>query len=225
MQVTQQAEWDQILAGEFQKPYWFELQKFLESERQTKTILPPPEEVFTAFQLTPFSQVRVLLLGQDPYPTFGHAHGLCFSVKPEVNLPASLKNIYKELHSDLGIPPAKTGYLIRWAQQGVLMLNTVLTVQEGQPNSHRGYGWETFTDAVIQALVAREKPCVFLLWGNDARKKKSLLDLSRHVVIESAHPSPLSARNGFFGSRPFSKINQALARLGLTEIDWRVESC
>lgn len=221
--MTNNPEWDAVLAAEFKKPYWTELQNFVDTERRTKTIFPPEGEVYTAFQLTPFSQVRVFLLGQDPYPTAGHAHGLSFSLKEGTKLPASLKNIYKELESDLGIPQAKTGNLTRWAEQGVLMLNAVLTVEEGNANSHRGKGWEQFTDAAIKAVAARDVPCVFLLWGSDARKKKPLIDESRHVVIESAHPSPLSARNGFFGSKPFSKINEALASLGLPQIDWRIE--
>jgi uracil-DNA glycosylase len=214
------ASWKHVLADEFTKPYWAELQEFVAQERQHHTVYPPEDEVYTAFQLTPFEDVHVFLLGQDPYPGPNQAHGLCFSVKPGVPLPGSLRNIYKELHDDLGIPPAKTGYLVPWAEQGMLMLNAVLTVRAGQPNSHKGKGWEHFTDAAIRAVGHKDDPVVFVLWGAYAQKKIKLIDTDRHTIIQSAHPSPLSAANGFFGSRPFSKINAALKKHGHEPIDW-----
>jgi uracil-DNA glycosylase len=216
------ADWQTILNGEFNKPYWKALQDFVAKERTEHEIFPPSDEVFTAFHLTPYAQVRVLILGQDPYPGEGQAHGLSFSVKPDISIPASLKNIYKELHSDLGIPPAKTGYLVPWAKQGVFMINAVMTVRAGLPNSHKNQGWETFTDAVISAVNAKPEPVIFLLWGAYAQKKMKLIDTTRHAVIQSAHPSPLSAKNGFFGSKPFSAINQQLGVWNLSAIDWKV---
>lgn len=214
------ASWLQVLAGEFAKPYWVELQAFVAKEREEYTIFPPADDVFTAFKLTPYDGVRVFLLGQDPYPGDGQAHGLCFSVKPDVGIPASLRNMYKELQDDLGLPPAKTGYLAKWAAQGMLMLNAVLTVRAGQPNSHKGKGWETFTDAVIRAVNDKPDPVVFVLWGAYAQKKGKLIDATRHTIIQSAHPSPLSASSGFFGSKPFSKINAALAKNGFPAMEW-----
>jgi uracil-DNA glycosylase len=217
------ASWQQALADQFTQPYWAELQKFVAAERDAFTIFPPEDEIYTAFRLTPLDKVHVFLLGQDPYPGEGQAHGLCFSVKPGVPLPGSLRNMYKELQDDLGIPPAKTGYLAPWAAQGTLMLNAVLTVRAGQPNSHKGKGWETFTDAVIRAVSEKEDPVVFVLWGAYAQKKLKLIDADRHTMIQSAHPSPLSAANGFFGSKPFSKINAALRKHGHSEIDWDLQ--
>ena len=214
------ASWKRVLADEFAKPYWAELQEFVATEREEHTVYPPADEVYTAFQLTPFDDVHVFLLGQDPYPGPGQAHGLCFSVKPGVPLPGSLRNIFRELKDDLGIPPAKNGYLVKWAEQGMLMLNAVLTVRAGKPNSHKGKGWEEFTDAAIRAVGERDDPAVFVLWGAYAQKKIKLIDTDRHVIIQSAHPSPLSAANGFFGSRPFSKINAALKKNGYPPIDW-----
>lgn len=214
------ASWQTVLAGEFAQPYWAELQAFVAKEREEHTIFPPEDEVFTAFQLTPFENSHVFLLGQDPYPGEGQAHGLCFSVQPGVPLPGSLRNMYKELKDDLGIAPAKTGYLAEWAAQGMLMLNAVLTVRAGQPNSHKGKGWETFTDAVIRAVNNKPDPVVFVLWGAYAQKKIKLIDTGKHTIVQSAHPSPLSAANGFFGSRPFSKINEALKKNGVEPIDW-----
>ena len=218
------ASWRHVLASEFTKPYWADLQAFVAQEREEHTIFPPADQVFTAFNLTPFENVRVFLLGQDPYPGAGQAHGLCFSVQPGVALPGSLRNMYKELQDDLGIAPAKTGYLAKWAEQGMLMLNAVLTVRAGQPNSHKGKGWETFTDAVIQAVNEKAEPVVFVLWGAYAQKKLKLIDTDRHTIVQSVHPSPLSAANGFFGSKPFSKVNAALARNGTKPIDWNLES-
>lgn len=213
------ADWSVILAEEFAKPYFADLQAFITAERQSHTIFPAESDVYNAFACTPFDDVKVVLLGQDPYPTPGHAHGLCFSVRPGVAIPASLRNIFKELHADLGIPPATHGCLEWWAKQGVLLLNTVLTVRSGEPGSHAKRGWETFTDAALKAVNARPVPAVFVLWGAHAQKKKSLID-SRHAIIESAHPSPLSARNGFFGSRPFSRVNAALAAMGREPVRW-----
>jgi uracil-DNA glycosylase len=212
-------DWSVVLAAEFAKPYFAKLQAFVAEERAKHDVFPAEADVFNAFAFTPFDEVRVVLLGQDPYPTPGHAHGLCFSVRPGVAIPASLRNIYKELQSDLGIPPAKHGCLEPWARQGVLLLNAVLTVRSGAPNSHAKKGWEMFTDAALKAVNARPEPAVFVLWGAYAGKKKSLID-SRHAVIESAHPSPLSARNGFFGSRPFSRVNAALATQGREPAQW-----
>ena len=216
------ASWRDALADEFSQPYWAELQEFVQAERESHRVFPPADEVYTAFQLTPLDQVRVFLLGQDPYPGEGQAHGLCFSVKPGVSLPGSLRNMYKELQDDLGIPPAKSGYLATWAEQGMLMLNAVLTVRAGEANSHKGKGWETFTDAAIRAVNDKPDPVVFVLWGAYAQKKIKLIDVDRHVIIQSAHPSPLSAANGFFGSKPYSKINAALKMHGYPEMDWKV---
>jgi uracil-DNA glycosylase len=212
--------WRQALSDEFTKPYWAELQEFVKEEREKHTVYPPEDEVYTAFRLAPFEDVRVFLLGQDPYPGPNQAHGLCFSVKPGVPLPGSLRNMFKELHDDLGIPPVKNGYLVKWAQQGMLMLNAVLTVRAGQPNSHKDKGWEIFIDAAIRAVNDKDDPVVFVLWGAYAQKKIKLIDTDRHSIIQSAHPSPLSAANGFFGSRPYSNINAALKRNGRPAFDW-----
>lgn len=213
-------DWNPVLRGEFAKPYWSDLTAFVADERQAGEVYPPHDEVFAALHLTSYAQTRVLILGQDPYHGPGQAHGLCFSVRRGVPVPPSLGNIYKELQADLGFAPPRHGNLEGWARQGVLLLNAVLTVRAHQAGSHRNRGWETFTDEVIRAVNAKEHPVVFILWGAYARKKKPLVDLTRHVVIESAHPSPLSASNGFFGSRPFSRTNDALTAEGLTPIDW-----
>jgi len=217
------ASWKAALAGEIEKPYWKALEEFVAAERAAHEVYPPAAEVFTALDLTPLDAVRVVVIGQDPYHGEGQAHGLSFSVKPGVGVPASLRNMYKELKDDLGVPVAKTGDLAPWAEQGVLMLNTVLTVRAGEANSHRNRGWETFTDAVIKTVSDKKDPVVFVLWGAHAQKKVKLIDTAKHAVIQSAHPSPLSARNGFFGSKPFSKINEQLAARGTPEVDWRVE--
>jgi uracil-DNA glycosylase len=214
--------WHPALTEETRKPYFKKLQNFVADERQKATVFPPDAEVYSALQLTPYEKVSVLILGQDPYHDENQAHGLCFSVCPGVAIPKSLVNIFKELQSDLGCKIPNNGHLTHWAKQGVLLLNTVLTVQAHQANSHKGQGWETFTDAVIGAVNAKTEPVVFVLWGANARKKISLIDQSRHVVIESAHPSPLSSYRGFFGSRPFSKINAALKANGKAEIDWQI---
>lgn len=213
-------DWNPILRAEFAKDYWPQLQEFVAGERARHPVFPPHDAVFRALHLTPYADTRVLILGQDPYHGPGQAHGLCFSVQPGVAPPPSLVNIHKELASDLGCPAPEHGNLEHWARQGVLLLNAVLTVRAHAANSHQGKGWERFTDEVIRAVDAKPELVVFVLWGSYARKKKALIDTSRHLVIESAHPSPLSARNGFFGSRPFSRANAALARAGRGEIDW-----
>jgi uracil-DNA glycosylase len=216
------ASWQGVLAGEIKQPYFKALLKFVAEERARYTVFPPEGEVFTALRLTAYPDVKVFILGQDPYHDNNQAHGLAFSVRPGVTPPPSLKNIFKELKSDLGCRIPNNGYLAPWAQQGVLLLNAVLTVRAHTPNSHKGKGWETFTDAVLRAVGYRPDPAVFVLWGAYARKKAALIDSDRHVIIESAHPSPLSARSGFFGSRPFSKINAALRAAGKAEIEWQL---
>lgn len=199
------------------------LQDFLEEEYSSRRIFPPREDLFSAFRLTAPDKVRVLILGQDPYHDDGQAHGLAFSVRPGVRFPPSLRNIFQERLDDLGIPVPSHGSLESWAKQGVLLLNTVLTVRAHEPASHKKHGWEEFTDAVIRTVGSRTSPVVFVLWGAPAQKKKRLIDTTRHIVLESAHPSPLSAYRGFFGSRPFSRINEALRAHGFAEIDWRTE--
>jgi uracil-DNA glycosylase len=215
-------DWNPLLRSEFEKPYWKQLQTFVDDERRRHTVYPSREDVFASLRTTSYADVKVLVLGQDPYHGPGQAHGLCFSVQREVEPPPSLVNIFKELRDDIGIPIPGHGNLEAWARRGVLLLNTTLTVRAGQAASHQGKGWETFTDQVIR--VVNEKPfVVFVLWGAHARKKKVLIDTQRHVVVESAHPSPLSAHNGFFGSRPFSKVNEALRNARLEEIDWSLD--
>lgn len=213
--------WLKALSAEFEKPYWDELQTFVAAERKKHQVFPPEDEVFSAFELTPYENVRVVILGQDPYHDDGQAHGLCFSVKPGITAPPSLANMYKELKADLGCKIPNNGYLVPWAKQGVLMINAVLTVQAHTPNSHKDHGWETFTDAVIRAVSDRPDPAVFVLWGKYAQKKKKLIDAKKHVVIEGAHPSPLSVKL-FLGSKPFSKVNDALASQGKSPIDWQI---
>jgi uracil-DNA glycosylase len=215
-------DWNPVLRGEFSKPYWPELQSFVAAERSRYTVYPPEDEVFAALHLTPYVETRVLILGQDPYHGPRQAHGLCFSVRHGVRIPPSLANIHVELRDDLGVEPPDHGNLEAWAHQGVLLLNATLTVRAGQAASHQGRGWETFTDQVIRSVSAKEQPVVFVLWGSYARRKKVLIDASRHTIVESAHPSPLSAHNGFFGSRPFSRANAALRAAGLDPIDWRL---
>ena len=206
--------WAEVLADEFRKPYFPNLLEFVAEQRQSHTVFPAENDVFAAFRLTPYPDVKVLLLGQDPYHDDGQAHGLCFSVKPGEPPPPSLRNIFKELRDDLGCTVPNNGYLVPWAEQGVMLLNAVLTVRAHTAASHKDKGWEQFTDAVIHKLNDREQPVVFALWGAYARKKADFIDTRRHTVIESAHPSPLSAKTGFFGSRPFSKINAALKKYG-----------
>ncbi len=216
-------EWDELLKDEFKKDYYLKLREFLKQEYFTRKIYPDMYDIFNSLRYTSYSDVKAVIIGQDPYHGAGQAHGLCFSVQKGVAVPPSLQNIYKELEADLGIPPANHGYLKKWADNGVLLMNTVLTVREGQPNSHRGMGWEIFTDRVIQLLNEREKPIVFLLWGGNAKQKKGLITNPAHLILQAAHPSPLSAYNGFFGCRHFSKTNAFLEEHGMTPIDWRIE--
>lgn len=212
-------DWNPLLRGEFDKPYWRRLQQFVKEEREHATVYPAHDEVFAALHHTPYAQVKVVLLGQDPYHGPGQAHGLCFSVRHGVAVPPSLQNMFKELRDDLGIAIPSHGNLTSWAQRGVLLLNTTLTVRAGSAGSHHGQGWETFTDEVIQVVNQRDF-VVFVLWGANARRKKLLIDTARHTIIESAHPSPLSAHNGFFGSRPFSRVNAALQAADVEPVDW-----
>lgn len=214
--------WLAALNPETRKPYWAELAKFVTEERKQYTVFPPAADVFNAFRYTPLDSVKVLLLGQDPYFGPNQAHGLCFSVRPGIAPPPSLVNIYTELNSDLGIPPVKHGYLAEWARRGVLMLNACMTVRKGVANSHANKGWEKFTDAAILAVNALPRRVVFVLWGAYARKKVPLIDAARHVIVQAAHPSPRSADNGFFGSKPFSKINDALTASKQDPIDWQL---
>jgi uracil-DNA glycosylase len=214
-------DWQAVLAEEFDKPYFKELQQFVAEERRKHAVYPPAEDVFNAFKHTPFRRVKVLLLGQDPYHGPGQAHGMCFSVRPGIKPPPSLVNMFKELRDDLGCKVPNNGYLVPWADQGVMLLNAVLTVRAGEPNSHKDRGWEKFTDAVIRALNEREKPVVFVLWGAYAQKKAKLITEDRHRVVKAAHPSPLSAKK-FLGSRTFSAINRALEELGEKPIDWQI---
>lgn len=216
-------KWDEILKEEYQKDYFINLMDFVKKEYKTKTIYPKINEVFNAFKYTDFDNVKVVILGQDPYHGPNQAEGLSFSVSNEVLKPPSLKNIFKELESDLKIPFPEVNSLKKWAKQGVLLLNAVLTVEEHKPTSHKDKGWEMFTDDIIKILNKRNTPIVFILWGSYARDKKSLITNPIHLVIESAHPSPFSARNGFFGSKPFSKTNEFLKKNNIEEIDWRIE--
>ncbi|MFV9511507.1 uracil-DNA glycosylase [Tepidibacillus sp. LV47] len=215
-------DWADYLQDEFKKPYYLRLRKFLIEEYRSKTIYPDMYDIFNALHYTSYAETKVVILGQDPYHGKGQAHGLSFSVKPGVAIPPSLQNIFKELQQDLGCTIPNHGYLVKWAKQGVLLLNTVLTVREGEPNSHKGIGWETFTDQVISTLNRREKPVVFILWGKHAQEKQNLITSSHHYIIQSPHPSPFSANRGFFGSRPFSKANQFLRQIGSQEIDWQI---
>ena len=215
-------DWLKPLSAEFKKPYYRELYRFVIQEYRTQNIFPAADDIFNAFHLTPLSKVKVVILGQDPYHNTGQAHGLSFSVKPDVEIPPSLVNIYQELHDDLGCYIPDNGCLVKWAEQGVLLLNTVLTVRAHQANSHRGYGWEQFTDAVIDAVNAQNRPIVFLLWGRPAQAKKSRLSNPQHLVLEAPHPSPLSAYRGFFGCRHFSQANTFLESHGVAPIDWQI---
>lgn len=217
-------DWLAPLSEEFKKPYYKELYQKVAQEYNTTKVFPAPDDIFTAFDLTPLKDVKVVILGQDPYHNDGQAHGLCFSVKPEVDIPPSLVNIYKELADDLGCAIPNNGYLIKWAKQGVLLLNTVLTVRAHQANSHRGIGWEQFTDAVIAAVNKEDRPIVFLLWGKPAQTKKAMLNNPKHLILEAPHPSPLSSYRGFFGCKHFSKTNAFLIEHGLEPIDWQIEN-
>lgn len=216
-------DWLQAVGGEFKKPYYAQLYKFIKEEYNTKVIYPPADDIFNALHLTPLSKVKVLILGQDPYHNEGQAHGLCFSVKPEVDIPPSLENIYKELKDDLGCKIPNNGYLVKWAEQGVLMLNTVLTVRAHQANSHQGRGWEQFTDAIINAVNAQDRPIVYMLWGRPAQSKIPMLTNPKHLILKAPHPSPLSAYRGFFGCKHFSQANEFLEKNGIEPIDWQIE--
>lgn len=215
-------DWDEVLGSEFEKEYYKRLMKFLEEERQDNTIYPPEEDVFNALKFSPYNNTKVVILGQDPYHEPGQAHGLCFSVNKGVKIPPSLVNIYKEMQNDMGIIQPNHGYLADWAYQGVLLLNTVLTVRRGEANSHKGKGWEKFTDRIVELLNQREKPMVFILWGANAKSKQSLITNKDHMILSGAHPSPLSAFNGFFGGGYFSKANRFLKLTGQEPIDWQL---
>lgn len=219
-----QNDWLNALNPEFKKPYYAKLFQFVKEEYNTTQVFPPADDIFTAFHLTPLSQVKVVIIGQDPYHNVGQAHGLCFSVKPDVEIPPSLVNIYQELHEDLGCYIPNNGYLVKWARQGVLMLNTVLTVRAHQANSHHGKGWEEFTDAAIRALNEQNRPIVFILWGRPAQMKENMLSNPNHLILKAPHPSPLSAYRGFFGSKPFSQTNHFLQNHGIEPIDWQIEN-
>jgi uracil-DNA glycosylase len=216
-------DWSEVLGEELQKDYYLNLREWLKGEYQASATHPSMYDIFNAFHYTPYQDVKVVLLGQDPYHGPNQAEGLSFSVKKGVKVPPSLRNMYKELHDDIGCDIPQHGSLVKWAEQGVLLMNTVLTVEEGKAHSHQGKGWETFTDKVITLLNEREKPMVFLLWGKPAQKKRALIDESRHKILDAPHPSPLSAHRGFFGSRPYSKANQFLKEQGMNEIDWCIE--
>ncbi len=220
MDVKIEPSWKEVLRDEFAKPYFQTLAAFVKSEYQAQTVYPPGNRIFAAFDHTPFDEVKVVIIGQDPYHGPGQANGLCFSVADGIPLPPSLKNIYKELNSDLGIPVSQNGNLEKWAEQGVLLLNATLTVRASQAGSHQNKGWEQLTDAVIQKLSDKKEGLVFILWGAYAQKKGNVIDQSKHFIIKSVHPSPLSAHNGFFDSKPFSKTNSYLNSIGKKEIDW-----
>lgn len=217
-------DWDELLVDEFKKPYYLELREFLKEEYRTKVIYPNMYNIFEALKHTSYKDTKVLILGQDPYHGENQAHGLAFSVQPNVAIPPSLLNMYKELKNDIGCFIPNNGYLIPWADQGVLLLNTALTVRAHEANSHKGKGWEVFTDRIIKLLNDRNDPVIFVLWGANARKKKELIDSSRHYILEAPHPSPLSASRGFFGCRHFSKINEILISIGKTPIDWQINN-
>lgn len=217
-------DWLDALKEEFKKPYYRKLFETVNQEYRTRQIFPPADDIFNAFHLTPLHKVKAVILGQDPYHNVGQAHGLCFSVQKGVEIPPSLVNIYQELHDDLGCYIPDNGNLEKWARQGVLLLNTVLTVRAHQANSHRGIGWEQFTDAAIRVLNGQDRPIVFLLWGRPAQMKKSMLDNPRHLILEAPHPSPLSAYRGFFGCRHFSRTNDFLRENGLEPVDWQIEN-
>ncbi len=216
-------DWLPAINAEFKKPYYAELYKFIKEEYSKVAVFPPADEIFSALHLTPLSKVKVVIIGQDPYHNVGQAHGLCFSVRPEVDIPPSLVNIYKELQSDLGCKIPNNGYLVKWAEQGVLLLNTVLTVRAHQALSHQGKGWEQFTDAIIRAVNAEDRPIAYLLWGRPAQSKMNMLDNPKHKVFTAPHPSPLSAHRGFFGCKHFSQANAFLQENGVEPVDWQIE--
>jgi uracil-DNA glycosylase len=217
-------DWLEAIGNEFRQPYYKELYQFIKSEYMNYVVYPSSDDIFNAFHFTPLSEVKVVILGQDPYHNEGQAHGLCFSVKPEVEIPPSLVNIYKELQDDIGCLIPNHGHLEKWSKQGVLLLNTVLTVRAHQANSHQGKGWERFTDAVIQAVNQQDRPIVFILWGRPAQLKRQMLTNPKHLILEAPHPSPLSAYRGFFGSKPFSKANHFLQNNSISPIDWTIEN-
>ena len=217
-------DWLVPLGAEFKKPYYRDLYNFVKKEYETGVCFPPPKDIFSAFSMTPLSQVKVLILGQDPYHNYHQAHGLCFSVLPGEEIPPSLKNIYKELSDELGCYIPDNGYLEKWARQGVLLLNTVLTVRAHMANSHQGVGWEQFTDAVIRAVNDIDRPVAIMLWGSPAGKKAAMLNNTKHLVLKAAHPSPLSAYRGFFGCGHFKRVNEYLEANGVEPIDWQIEN-
>ena len=217
-------DWKEILEEEFKKEYFLKLKEILEEEYKNYTVYPPKKDILNAFLLTPYSEVKVVLLGQDPYHQKGQAHGLAFSVNYGIKTPPSLVNMYKELQDDLGLYIPNNGFLEKWAKQGVLLLNTTLTVRDSQANSHSGIGWQTFTDNVIKSLNEREKPIIFILWGNNAKSKEKFIDTNKHYILKGVHPSPLSANRGFFGCKHFSEANRILKNLGEKEIDWQIEN-
>ncbi len=217
-------DWAEKLKPEFSKPYYKQLYETIKEEYGKYQIFPPADDIFNAFHYTPLKDVKVVILGQDPYHNVGQAHGLCFSVKPDVDIPPSLVNIYKELNSDIGCAIPNNGYLTKWAKQGVMMLNTVLTVRAHQANSHHDIGWEKFTDAAIRVLNEEDRPIVYMLWGSPAQKKEAMLNNPKHLILKAPHPSPLSAYRGFFGCRHFSKTNEYLVENGLEPIDWQIEN-
>lgn len=216
-------DWDDVLKDEFEKDYYQELRSFLDKEYKEKIIYPLPQDIYNALRLTPYKDVKVVILGQDPYHEERQAHGLAFSVNKGIQIPPSLENIYKELNADLGCKIPNNGYLVKWAKQGVLLLNAVLTVEAHKANSHKGKGWEELTNKIIECINKKDEAVVYILWGRNARDKKVLINNPKHLVLESAHPSPLSAYNGFFGSKPFSKTNTFLRNNGIKEIDWQIE--
>lgn len=224
MDLKLENDWKELLSEEFKKDYYIGLKGFLEREYEVDQIYPDKEDIYNALKYTSFRDTRVVILGQDPYHGPGQAHGLSFSVRPDAKIPPSLKNIYKELRDDLGCYIPNHGYLLKWAEQGVLLLNTVLTVRAGKANSHKNMGWEQVTDFIISLLGSRQEPIVFILWGSNARAKAKLIDRRLHHIIESVHPSPLSSYRGFFGSRPFSETNRFLSSIGQEEIDWQIDS-
>ncbi len=217
-------DWDELLSGEFEKPYYKELEGFLKTEFAEHTVYPDRKDIFTALTLTPIKEVKVVIFGQDPYHGEGQAHGLAFSVKPDVDIPPSLLNIYKELKAELGCYIPNSGCLTKWAKEGVLLLNNALTVRKDMPNSHKGKGWEIFTDKIAELLNNRKEPVIFLLWGANARSKKELINSSRHFILEAPHPSPLSASRGFFGCGHFKEVNSILRSINQAPIDWQIEN-
>lgn len=217
-------DWLEPLSAEFKKPYYKELYQKVREEYKTRQVFPAPDDIFSAYNLTELHRVKVVILGQDPYHDTGQAHGLCFSVKPGIEIPPSLQNIYKELQDDLGLYIPNNGYLVKWAEQGVLLLNTVLTVRAHQANSHRGIGWEQFTDATIRILNEQDRPIVFMLWGKPAQNKRIMLGNPKHLILTAPHPSPLSAYRGFFGCRHFSRANDFLRENHLEPVDWQIEN-